>query len=93
MIIGMGNPIQTLPISAAAHREVDLIGVFRYANSYPEAVKMISNEDPQYPKFLRLVTHRFHGLDKVEEAFKMAASTTDDQGNPVLKVVIETGKD
>ncbi|KAI9875345.1 MAG: hypothetical protein M1830_008591, partial [Pleopsidium flavum] len=34
MLIGMGTPIQTLPISAAALREVDLMGVFRYANTY-----------------------------------------------------------
>jgi L-iditol 2-dehydrogenase len=93
MIIGMGNPIQTLPISAAAHREVDLVGVFRYANAYPDAIKMISSTSPGYPDFSKLVTHRFNGFDQVQAAFKMAARTTDDQGNPVLKVVIETGED
>ena len=34
--IGMGNPIQTLPVGAAALREVDVIGVFRYdGHAYP----------------------------------------------------------
>ncbi|KFY38877.1 hypothetical protein V495_06309 [Pseudogymnoascus sp. VKM F-4514 (FW-929)] len=30
MLVGMGTPVQTLPVSAAALREVDLMGVFRY---------------------------------------------------------------
>jgi cobalamin biosynthesis protein CobD/CbiB len=30
MLIGMGSPNVMLPLSAAACREVDLIGVFRY---------------------------------------------------------------
>lgn len=41
-LIGMGSPIQTLPIGAAALREVDLIGVFRYANTYPTAIELLS---------------------------------------------------
>lgn len=44
-LIGMGSPIQTLPIGAAALREVDLIGVFRYANTYPTAIELLSGGD------------------------------------------------
>lgn len=43
VLIGMGTPIQTLPIGAAALREVDIIGVFRYANTYPTALAMLSS--------------------------------------------------
>ncbi|SPO40411.1 related to sorbitol dehydrogenase [Pseudozyma flocculosa] len=42
ILIGMGNPIQTLPIGAAALREVDIVGVFRYANTYPVALGLLA---------------------------------------------------
>ena len=42
-IVGIGPPTQMLPISEAALREVDLIGVFRYAGRYPEAIELISS--------------------------------------------------
>lgn len=93
MLIGMGTPIQTLPISAAALREVDLKGVFRYANTYPTGIQVVSKKGPDYPDFAKLVTHRYKGLDAAEEAFEMAAKTKDDKGNLVIKVVLETGED
>lgn len=90
LLIGMGTPIQTLPISAAALREVDLVGVFRYANTYPTGVEVVSKTGPDYPDFSKLVTHRYKGLDSAVEAFEMAGKTKDDSGNLVIKVVIET---
>lgn len=36
----MGTINATLPFSAAMVREVDLIGVFRYNNTYPEALAL-----------------------------------------------------
>lgn len=42
VLIGMGSPIQTLPIGAAALREVDIVGVFRYANTYPIALGLLA---------------------------------------------------
>lgn len=44
VLIGMGTPIQTLPIGAAALREVDILGVFRYAGTYPTAISMLSGD-------------------------------------------------
>lgn len=32
ILVEMGTPIQTLPVSATALREVDLVGVWRYAD-------------------------------------------------------------
>lgn len=88
----MGTPIQTLPISFAALREVDLVGVFRYANTYPEGVELVSRAPgPDYPDFSKLVTHRFKGLESVEKAFEMAGRTVDEEGRLVIKVVVETG--
>ncbi|KAJ1592269.1 hypothetical protein NDA12_007048 [Ustilago hordei] len=42
VLIGMGNPIQTLPIGSASLREVDIVGVFRYANTYPIALGLLA---------------------------------------------------
>jgi L-iditol 2-dehydrogenase len=93
-MIGMGTPIQTLPVSAAALREVDLIGVFRYSNTYPYGIgvlegteKLIKGGRP-LPDLSELITHRFEGLECVEGAFQMAGRTADDKGDLVLKVVI-----
>jgi L-iditol 2-dehydrogenase len=90
MLIGMGVPIQTLAMSAAALREVDLVGVFRYANTYPEGIEIATSTSPDAPNLGKLVTHKFVGLDKCVDAFGMAGRTKDDDGNLVLKVVIET---
>ncbi|CAD6564936.1 MAG: hypothetical protein ASARMPREDX12_004511 [Alectoria sarmentosa] len=90
MIVGMGNPVQTLPISAAALREVDILGTFRYANTYSEAVELVSGNNPLLPDLGKLVTHRFSGLDNVERAFEMAAKTMDEDGNLVLKVIVQS---
>lgn len=91
MIIGMGTPILTLPMSAAALREVDLIGVFRYANTYKEAIKLLSNRPASMPDLATLVTHRFNGMDRIPDAFSMAAKVKDDAGRLVLKVVVDMG--
>jgi L-iditol 2-dehydrogenase len=92
----MGNPIQTLPISAAALREVDLLGVFRYANAYPAAIEMLSlkpgvdESGIAVPDFSKLVTHRVEGLKNVEKAFAIAGKAKDEKGALVLKVMVLT---
>lgn len=85
----MGTPIVTLPMSAAALREVDLLGVFRYANTYPKVIEMLSNPPPGLPDLSTLVTHRFKGIDRVKEAFDMAGKVKDEQGDLVIKVVVD----
>jgi L-iditol 2-dehydrogenase len=89
MIIGMGNPVQTLPISAASLREVDLVGVFRYANNYPGAIRLLSENPPELPDLGKLITQRYKGMAKIQEAFDMAARVKDENGNLVLKVVVD----
>jgi L-iditol 2-dehydrogenase len=90
MLIGMGSPIQTLPISAAALREVDLIGVFRYADTYEEAIKLVSSGNSLLPDLSKLITQRFKGFDSIPSAFAMAGRVKDDGGNLVLKVLVNT---
>jgi L-iditol 2-dehydrogenase len=89
MIIGMGNPIQTLPISAASLREVDLVGVFRYANTYSRAIELLGSKNPLLPDLTKLLTHRYSGMDNILAAFDMAAKVKDDKGNLVLKVMVD----
>ena len=43
---------------------------------------------PDYPDFESLVTHRYQGLENVEEAFRMAAKKTG-EGELVIKVMVE----
>lgn len=46
VLVGMGSPVQTLPMSVVGNREVDLLGVWRYANTYSEAMKIMqASED------------------------------------------------
>ena len=93
VIVGMGSPVQTLPISAAALREVDILGTFRYANTYPQAIELVSGHNLLLPDLGKLLTHRFRGLNNVERAFEMAARTKDEGGKLVLKVVVESHDD
>lgn len=84
----MGTPVQTLPISAAALREVDIVGTFRYANTYPEAMQLVSMGHALLPDLGKLITHRYQGLENVERAFEMAGRICDDDENLVLKVMV-----
>lgn len=86
-MVGMGTPVQTLPMSASHLKEVDIIGIFRYANTYATGIKIISAG--VLPSLDNMITHRFRGLDAAKEAFDLAGKTTDRDGNLVLKVLVE----
>lgn len=77
-------------MSAAALREVDLVGVWRYANCYPRGVEIMERSigNKSMPDLRSLVTHSFKGLSSVPEAFSMAGRTSDDTGALVVKVVV-----
>ncbi|KAI1488207.1 sorbitol dehydrogenase [Biscogniauxia mediterranea] len=94
IMVGMGTPIQTLPMSVAHLREVDILGIFRYANTYSTGIRLLSTHGHggagyALPNLDDMVTHRFKGLDAAKHAFELASRTVDDDGNVVLKVVIE----
>ncbi|KAK9234830.1 chaperonin 10-like protein [Lipomyces kononenkoae] len=84
VLIGMGTPIQTFPIGSACAREVDIIGVFRYAGNYPDALAIVAEDGETVGK---LATHKMKLQDAVD-AFEIASTPVDRNGNLVLKVMI-----
>lgn len=90
VMVGMGTPVQTLPLSVAHLREIDILGIFRYANTYPTGVRLLcAKGNGGLPHLDDMVTHRFKGLENASKAFELASRTCDDEGKLVLKVVIE----
>ncbi len=90
IMVGMGTPIQTVPLSAAHLREVDILGIFRYANTYQTGIKLLGGKGHmKLPSLDEMVTHKFKGLEAAKKAFELAGRTSDDEGKLVLKVVIE----
>lgn len=99
MLIGMGTRNAFLPVSTFALREIDILGSFRYANTYPEALKLLadsctpsspsssSTKAPEISRVSTLVTHRF-SLQETSKAFEMLARGVDDDGKLVLKIMI-----
>uniref|UniRef100_A0A3P8TDC2 Sorbitol dehydrogenase n=1 Tax=Amphiprion percula TaxID=161767 RepID=A0A3P8TDC2_AMPPE len=66
VLVGLGSPMTTIPLINAAVREVDIRGVFRYCNTWPMAIAMLSSGKVNVKP---LVTHRFP-LEQALEAFE-----------------------
>lgn len=73
VIVGCGPPEVKLPLISALTREVDVRGVFRYANDYSAALALVANGKANVK---RLVTHHFDITD-TSEAFKASRYGTD----------------
>ncbi|KLO14417.1 GroES-like protein [Schizopora paradoxa] len=86
MLVGMGSRNIVLPVSAAQTREVDILGSFRYANTYPTALKLLGSNT--LPNIEKLITHRF-SLKETKAAFELLARGHDDEGRIALKVMVE----
>lgn len=85
MLVGMGSRNVTLPLSAAALREVDIHGSFRYAHTYPAALALLGSG--KLPNIEKLITHRLP-LQDAQRGFELLAKGADEDGNVVLKVMI-----
>ena len=70
VLVGLGRPLASLPIVNAAIREIDIRGVFRYANCYPAALSLIASGRIDVKP---LITHRYN-INQSVEAFEMAES-------------------
>ena len=79
--IGIGPNDVKVPLVIAGMHEVDIKGIYCYANCYPTAISLVAtgriNVKP-------LVTHRF----KLNEAFK-AFETCKNQADGCIKVMIK----
>ena len=60
MLVGMGGDTVELPLSALQEREVSVTGVFRYANTWPQALAMLAGGVVEVDD---LVTGRFDLAD------------------------------
>ncbi|KAK8745648.1 hypothetical protein OTU49_000302, partial [Cherax quadricarinatus] len=68
VLIGHGPEEVKIPVVIAAAREVDIRGVFRYANNYPSSLAMVASGKINVKS---LITHRFK-LEEADKAFETA---------------------
>eukprot|EP01018_Ginkgo_biloba_P011939 Gb_04942 [translate_table: standard] len=79
-LVGMGHNEMTVPLTPAAAREVDVVGVFRYRNTWPLCIEFLRSGKVDVKP---LITHRFGFSQKeVEEAFETSA-----RGGNAIKVM------
>lgn len=81
----MGTSAMLLPTGASLLREVDVLGVFRYANTYPAALALLGSG--QLPNVEKMVT-QYYPLEKAEAAFQDVARGKGVNGEMVVKVMI-----
>ncbi|KAB2001269.1 hypothetical protein ES319_D12G289500v1 [Gossypium barbadense] len=79
-LVGLGHNEMTVPLTPAAAREVDVIGVFRYKNTWPLCIELLRSGKIDVKP---LITHRFGFSQKeIEEAFETSAG-----GGNAIKVM------
>lgn len=79
-LVGMGHTEMNVPLTPAAAREVDIVGIFRYKNTWPLCIKLIESGKIDVKP---LITHRFgFSLKEVVEAFETSA-----RGSEAIKVM------
>uniref|UniRef100_H2Y2K6 Sorbitol dehydrogenase n=1 Tax=Ciona intestinalis TaxID=7719 RepID=H2Y2K6_CIOIN len=82
LLVGRGSMDVPMPMVAAGTYEIDIRGIFRYANRYPEAIELVSSGAVDVAS---LVTHRFT-LQKAGDAFTTAVSPKE----KAMKVMIKS---
>lgn len=80
LLVGAGHTEMNLPATGASQREVDVLGVFRYVNTYPLCLELLASKKIDVNP---LITHRFGFSQKeIEAAFEMSA-----KGGDAIKVM------
>jgi L-iditol 2-dehydrogenase len=76
----MGHSEMTVPLTSAAIREVDVVGVFRYRDTWPLFIELLRSGKVDVRP---LITHRFgFSQQEVEKAFEVSA-----RGREAIKVM------
>lgn len=83
VIVGMGAPQQSLDVFAAAVREVDILSVWRYANTFEAAIKLVGTGALNIKP---LITHTF----ALEDA-KLCLETALQKPPELVKCIIASG--
>ncbi|CAM0911752.1 unnamed protein product [Alopecurus aequalis] len=79
-LVGMGHNEMTVPLTSAAIREVDVVGVFRYKDTWPLCLDFLRSGKIDVKP---LITHRFgFSQGELEEAFEVSA-----RGRDAIKVM------
>eukprot|EP00262_Sarcandra_glabra_P015089 TRINITY_DN4578_c0_g1_i8.p1 TRINITY_DN4578_c0_g1~~TRINITY_DN4578_c0_g1_i8.p1 ORF type:complete len:363 (+),score=52.40 TRINITY_DN4578_c0_g1_i8:203-1291(+) len=79
-LVGMGHDIMTVPLTSASAREVDIVGIFRYKNTWPLCIEFLRTRKIDVKP---LITHRYgFSQGEVEEAFETSA-----RGGKAIKVM------
>lgn len=80
--VGMGTANLYLPTGPSLLREVDLFGVFRYANTYPDAIALLASG--QLGDVGQMISQRYP-LERANEAFEDMKRGKDKDGKTVIK--------
>lgn len=79
-LVGLGHNEMTVPLTSAAIREVDVVGIFRYKDTWPLCIEFLRSGKVDVKP---LITHRFGFSQRdVEEAFEVSA-----RGRDAIKVM------
>lgn len=79
-LIGMARSEMTIPLTSAAAREIDVIGMFRYRNTWPLCIELLRTGKIDVKA---IITHRFGFSQKgIEDAFQTSAG-----GGNAIKVM------
>ncbi|KAH9499247.1 hypothetical protein Btru_003508, partial [Bulinus truncatus] len=82
VLVGLGQDLVEVPVVNAGVREVDIRGIFRYANCYPTALAMVASGKVNVKS---LITHRF----KLEESIKAFEAAKKGEG---IKIMIQCSR-
>lgn len=69
-LVGLGESYVRVALTMASLREVDLLGVTRYNNTFPDAIELLSSGKIDS----KVIISHVMGLDEAQKAFKMLMS-------------------